>query len=127
MKFLFLGIIIVLLILYKRYFPVLGVEKINWTDLDLKTMKVIDVRDYNDSYNSPIKGAVNIPFGYLHRYYKDLTNGSLYVVVSNSLEKNMSIRFLRNKGFKVDGYFLITDHQRNIENVCQRRECSGLQ
>jgi rhodanese-related sulfurtransferase len=127
MIFLFLSIIIVLLILYKRYFPVLGVEKINWTDLNLETMKVIDVRDYNDSSNNPIKGAVNIPFGYLHRYYKELTNGSFYVVVSNTLEKNMSIRFLRSKGFKVAGYFLITDHQRNIEHVCQRRECSGLQ
>jgi rhodanese-related sulfurtransferase len=91
------------IITFKRYFPILGLKCIKWGEFDKKNINVIDVRDYNDSYKEPIPGAINIPIAYLNRYYLEIPNVDLYIVASDSVEKNIGIRLLRKKGFRVIG------------------------
>ncbi|MCM3570751.1 hypothetical protein [Neobacillus mesonae] len=117
--------LIISFILYKRYFPVLGVHFIHLKDLEVEKIKIIDIRDYNVSYKDPIKGSINIPIAYLNRSIEEIPDNDLYIVTSSSLEKNVGIRFLRKKGFRVVGYS-ISNHNKNslkknslnIENNC---------
>ena len=104
MTFLILTSIIVTLIVYKRYFPVLGVRYIPLKDLELDKIIIIDVRDFTESYKDPIKGAINIPIAYLKRNRNEIPNNDLHLVVSCVLEKNVGIRYLRHKGFRIMGY-----------------------
>ncbi|WP_108669112.1 hypothetical protein [Peribacillus acanthi] len=90
--------------LYKRYVPVRGVPCSVLPDLE--STKIVDVRDYNLSYNDPIIRAINIPVAYMKRHFKEIPNVNIHVVASDHLEKNMSIRFFRKKGFTVIGYTL---------------------
>ncbi|PLS04746.1 hypothetical protein [Neobacillus cucumis] len=125
MKFLILITIIVSIILYKRYFPVLGVHFIKLKDLEVDKIIIIDIRDYNESYKDPIKGSINIPISYLNRNIKEIPDGDLYIVASSSLEKNVGIRFFRQKGFRVVGYFIsdnskisLKENSLKIKNNC---------
>lgn len=104
MTFLIVITFLVSFILYKRYFPVLGARFIHLKDLELDKIKVIDVRDYNESYAEPIKFAINIPTAYLKRNLNEIPNCDLHVVGSNLIDKNVGIRYLRKKGFRVIGY-----------------------
>ena len=111
MKFLILTGIILTFILYKRYFPVFGVNCINLKDIDWDKIKVIDLRDYNESYKNPIEGALNIPIAYLKRNIKEIPKRELHLIVSNHLEKNIGIRCLGKKGYSIVGYTIINHHQ----------------
>lgn len=105
--------------LYKRYIPVRGVQYARLEELDFEKINVIDLRDYNDSYKSPIKGAINIPIAYLNRSYKEIPCCKLHVISSSILEKNVGIRFLRRKGFMIIGFTII--EKSNLcynENLC---------
>lgn len=53
MTFLIVCIFVITFSLYRRYVPVLGVRCIYLKDLELDRIKVIDVRDYNESYKDP--------------------------------------------------------------------------
>lgn len=105
----FLIIILLALIIgfiYKRYFPILGVRCSHHPSNHPNAITVVDVRDYNQSYNDSIEDSVNIPVGYLKRYFHEIPNLNIHIIASNSLEKNMSIRFFRKRGFKVVSYTL---------------------
>jgi len=93
--------------MYNRYFPVFSVQCLHLKDLKRDRIKIIDVREYNESYRYPINGAINIPIGYLKRNLKEIPKGDIHVVVSSSLEKNYAIRFLRHKGYRVVSYTVI--------------------
>lgn len=95
---------IVLSVLYKRYCPVSGVQRTDWSQLNREKRNIIDLRDYNVSSHSPVYGAQNIPVAYLNRNLNEIPKDNLYIVASGSLEKNVGIRFLRQKGFQVVGY-----------------------
>ncbi|GHH96637.1 hypothetical protein [Neobacillus kokaensis] len=115
MKFLLLITIIVSFILYRRYFPVFGVDLINLKDPEPKKIYVIDIRDYNESYKEPIKGAINIPIAYLKRNINQIPKGDLYIVASGSLEKNFGIRLLRQKGFRIVGYTISDNNKISLK------------
>ncbi|MCA1320023.1 hypothetical protein LC085_08920 [Bacillus tianshenii] len=89
--------------LYIRYVPVYGVPCIG-SEIQDNDVKILDVRDYNQSYKDPIINSINIPVAYLKRNYRELYHSNIIVVASDSLEKNVSIRFLKNKGVNVLGY-----------------------
>jgi hypothetical protein len=108
MTFLILTAIAIAFIFYNRYFPVSGAHFTNVKDLNLDEMKVIDLRDFNDSYKNPINGAVNIPLAYLKRNFNEIPSRDIHLIVSNPLEKNFGIRYLRKKGFRVVGYTIIS-------------------
>lgn len=97
---------IIFVFIYGRYVPVWGVSCIDSLNSDVDSLKIVDVRDYNVSYKDPIQGSVNIPVAYLKRNFHELSHSKIIVVASNHLEKNISIRFLRNRGFKIMGYTL---------------------
>lgn len=106
-------------ILYKRYIPVRGVPCDDLERLDLEKIFVIDLRDYNESYKYQVKASINIPIAYLNRFYKAIPNREVHVIGSSILEKNVGIRFLRQKGFKVIGFTII--EKNNLcykENLC---------
>jgi rhodanese-related sulfurtransferase len=109
MIYLILASIVMIFILYKRYFPVLGVKCYQIGDLDLTKMKVLDVRDYNESYKNPIQGSLNIPLGYLKRNIHEIPQRDLHLVVSSLLEKNVGVRVLRQKGYRVVGYSIVSN------------------
>jgi rhodanese-related sulfurtransferase len=90
-------------LIFRRYFPILGLKCKKWDEFDIKNIHVIDVRDYNESYKEPIPGAINIPIAYLNRYYLEIPNVDLYIVASDKIEKNIGTRMLRKKGFQVIG------------------------
>ncbi|MEH7246411.1 hypothetical protein V7114_06380 [Neobacillus niacini] len=104
MIYLILASIIILVIIYKRYFPVLGVKYFQLGELDLSKVKILDIRDYNESYKNPIEGSLNIPLGYLKRNINEIPHLDLHLVVSSLLEKNVGARVLRQKGYRVVGY-----------------------
>ncbi|MDA1477631.1 rhodanese-like domain-containing protein [Bacillus changyiensis] len=95
--------ILILEFIYNRYIPVRGVQCFNTLNADAI---IVDVRDYHQSYKDPLRTAINIPIAYLKRNYHEISSSKVYVVASDHLEKNMSIRFLRKKGFEVLGYTL---------------------
>lgn len=66
-------------------------------------MVLLDVRDYNISYKTPIEEAYNIPSAYLKRYYSELPAKDL--VLATNLPKSIQadVRFLKRKGFHVVG------------------------
>jgi len=115
MTLLIITTIVVTFVLYKRYFPVLGVHFITLKDLDLDQIKVIDIRDFNESYKNPIEGTINIPIAYLKRNIYEIPKADLHLVVSSLLEKNIGIRSLRKKGFRVVGYTIINDYKLSLK------------
>ena len=105
---------IITVFLYMRYVPVRGVQCMNSLNPDDESIKIVDVRDYNQSYKNPIRKSVNIPVAYMKRNYQEISNPIIHIIASNQLEKNISIRFLRRKGFKINGYSFTSckcDHQ----------------
>jgi rhodanese-related sulfurtransferase len=117
MIYLILTFLVILVILYKRYFPVLGVKCSQLEELDLTKLEIIDVRDYNESYKNPIEGAMNIPIAYLKRHINEIPHTDLHLVVSSLLEKNVGIRALKHKGYRIAGYSVVSQNQNNI-NEC---------
>ncbi|KAA9022621.1 rhodanese-like domain-containing protein [Niallia endozanthoxylica] len=115
MTFLILSTAIVIFILYRRYFPVLGVQCNHFSDLDLDKINVIDVRDFNESCKNPIEGAINIPIAYLKRNYHEIPNRDLHLVALSLVEKNMGIRLLRQKGFRVTGYTIMEQEKFSLK------------
>ncbi|WP_042455557.1 rhodanese-like domain-containing protein [Neobacillus dielmonensis] len=107
MTFLIGCTVVILYLSYKRYFPVFGVQYIQFNELDLDKIKIIDVRDYNESFKDPIEGAINLPIAYLKRNHNEIPDRDLHLVVSSLLEKNIAIRFFRKKGYKVLGYTIM--------------------
>ena len=101
MIYLILASIIILEIIYKRYFPVLGLKYYQIGELDFSKVKILDIRDYNESYKNPIDGALNIPIGYLKRNINEIPNRDLHLVVSSLIEKNIGVRVLRQKGYRL--------------------------
>ncbi|MDQ0230716.1 hypothetical protein [Metabacillus malikii] len=106
--FMMVGLLIIVIssFIYSRYFPVWGVDCLKSLNVDGESIDIVDVRDYHQSTNKPIRKAVNIPIAYMKRHYQDIKRPTVHVVASNTIEKNMSVRFLRKKGFKVASYTL---------------------
>ncbi|WP_409254199.1 hypothetical protein V1502_09965 [Bacillus sp. SCS-153A] len=106
MLILIIIVVSMIIALYKRYIPVTGVQWSRETP-DLKdSILILDVRDYNHSFNDPIPEAINLPVAYLKRNWHELEGSRIHIVASTKLEKNMSIRMLRRRGYQVTGYTL---------------------
>ncbi|WP_191560408.1 hypothetical protein [Metabacillus idriensis] len=111
--------------LFFRYYPIYGLHDIDKTEIEINNQFVIDVRDYNEAYKDPVDPGINIPIAYLKRYYSEIPNKDLVVVASNCMERNVGVRILRKKGFKVIGYTIpsqkkkrVKEKQLRIERYC---------
>ncbi|WP_223700623.1 rhodanese-like domain-containing protein [Sutcliffiella deserti] len=92
--------------LYIRYFPIRGIPCVSSLSTNEDIIKIVDVRDYNQAYKDSIRESINIPVAYLKRNYSELPKSKIIILASNHLEKNISIRFLRKRGFEIIGYSL---------------------
>jgi|SRR5699024_9978058 len=110
-----LFLIPIVYLLYYRYVPVKGVKCMNWNELVDKEV-IIDLRDYNDSTKGKIAKARPLPIAYIKRHHHDLPKQGLYLIASNTVEKNLGIRLLQRYGYKVMGYTLI-----NNKCCCKKR------
>ncbi|WP_096154466.1 MULTISPECIES: rhodanese-like domain-containing protein [Bacillus] len=106
MLFIILIAMAIIIYVYKRYIPVLKATCIELVRAKLESDYILDIRDYQEATKNPIEGAINIPYGYLQRYYKTIPTKSIHVVADDHLEKNIGIRYLRKKGFKINSYSL---------------------
>jgi rhodanese-related sulfurtransferase len=122
MIYLILALIVILVILYKRYFPVLGVKCSQLEEVDLTILEILDVRDYNESYKNPIEGALNIPIAYLKRHINEIPQKDLHLVVSSLLEKNVGVRALKQKGYRIVGYSYVSQNRIN-ECLLEIKNC----
>lgn len=97
--------LLIIWFLYVRYFPVLDVKEIEAPKQIDENLSIVDVRDFNEvaMYN-PELNTTHIPLSYIQRYYTDFHSKEIILIVSDNLGKNIGIRFLRRKGFKVRGY-----------------------
>lgn len=91
--------------LYIRYMPVRRLEEIGYADVaDQK--ELLDVREYNTE-GYLVEGSTHIPYAYLPRFHHSLGQKSLHLLVENRTDLNMSVRFLRKKGYSVSSYTII--------------------
>ncbi len=104
--FAILLVIIIVHILYTRYVPIKGVPCVEFNNKSKRDKVTLDIRDYQEVAKDQVKDAIVIPVPYLRRYYSDIPSRKIYVIASTHLEKNLAIRFLKNKGFQVIGYTL---------------------
>jgi len=99
-----IAVIALLAGLYIRYIPVRGVRCTTLCNNDDRSIQIVDVRDYNLSYKDPIPTAITMPVAYLKRNYHEIPKMKIHIVAADQLEKNISIRFLRKRGYDVIGY-----------------------
>ncbi|ENH96284.1 hypothetical protein J416_11727 [Gracilibacillus halophilus YIM-C55.5] len=94
-------------LLYIRYIPIKGVPCIDRKKRSDRIDQVtVDIRDYQQSSNDVIEGAIVMPVPYLRRYHHEIPTQSIHLVASDHLERNIAIRYLKAKGFQITGYTL---------------------
>jgi len=105
--------LILLVMIYNRYYPVSGIAGVPCTVIKDGKIEnnILDVRDYNISSKTPVKGAIMIPTAYLNRYMKEIPDKEVHLVASSEMEKNVGARMLHKKGIKVTGYTVINFSQ----------------
>lgn len=96
----YMFIIFLMLNTYKRYFPVKSVPFIRNGSRRSNTL-TLDIRDYNARKNNHSHEILNIPYGYLKRYNKEIPDLNIHLIASSKLELNLGLRFLRKKGYKI--------------------------
>lgn len=90
---------------YRRYYPVRGVPCVDYRDESINSLTILDLRDYNEKTNHyPIANSFHIPFAYLKRHVYEIPDKPIHVIASDEVGKNLGIRFLRSRGFKVKSY-----------------------
>lgn len=101
----FWAIIVVLMgmFIYKRYIPILNIPLISDFKPTTDTV-LLDVRDYQTTFKEPIDGAINIPYAYLNRFYKEIPQTSIIIVATDTVEKNLAIRLLKKRGYQISGF-----------------------
>lgn len=97
--------IIIGIFIYRRYIPIINIPLIPHFSAT-KDMVILDVRDYQTIDKDPVDGALNIPYPYLNRYYNEIPKGKIVIIATDSLEKNLAIRFLKKRGYKINGFMI---------------------
>ncbi|MED0971746.1 sulfurtransferase [Bacillus paramycoides] len=94
----------------KRYVPVLHVAHISIEQVrQSEDVIVIDVRDYTESHGNYTFKVMCIPYAYLKRYYYEIPNKPIHLIVHNKVDRNLSVRFLNKKGFCIQSYSVATN------------------
>lgn len=90
---------------YIRFVPVKQVKDIPYRQV-AEGHQILDVRDYNTTgclvYNSK-----HIPYGYLPRFYKQIENRPVHLIVESQMDLNLASRFLQKKGYSVNSYTMM--------------------
>lgn len=96
-------VVLIGMFIYKRYIPVIDIPLISEFKSTTDTL-LLDVRDYQTTWKEPIEGAMNIPYAYLNRFYKEIPHANIIIVASDPVEKNLTLRFLKKKGYQISGF-----------------------
>jgi len=92
---------------FKSFFPIAAkCIKLDHVELNEETI-IVDLRDYHLAAKAPIEGAFVLPFAYLKRYHNQFKGKKLYIVSPDTVIRNLSIRFLKGKGYLVLGYCIL--------------------
>lgn len=102
---------------YRRFMPLHGMEKRCLEHVDAGAVTILDIRPYNIS-NEEVPGAMNLPYAYLMRNYKEIPDQPIHLVASDALEKNLGARFLQRKGFEVVSYSLVEKDHGDMHVPC---------
>jgi rhodanese-related sulfurtransferase len=105
--FIILGIM-TLIFIYKRYVPVFGISPVPEI-IKSEDLVLLDLRDYQSTSKDSIPNAINIPYAYLKRYYREIPSKRILVVATDMIEKNLAIRFLRKRKFVIHGFIIFND------------------
>ncbi|MDC3417691.1 sulfurtransferase [Aquibacillus salsiterrae] len=98
---------IVFYLMYLRYFPIKGVPCIDLGKTELLQPHVkVDIRDYNVSAKQKVNGSIEMPIAYIKRYHHEIPSKEIHLIAADKMEKNLGIRYLQNKGYRVVGYSL---------------------
>ncbi|TWI55887.1 sulfurtransferase [Halalkalibacter nanhaiisediminis] len=100
---LFILLLLFIVSLYKRYYPLKNIPCLEIGLNDSNTV-IVDIRDFNIGMHDEINGTVRIPYAYLKRYYSGIPRENLHVIATNRLELNLGVRFLLRKDFNVTSY-----------------------
>ncbi|WP_216828576.1 hypothetical protein [Alkalihalobacterium elongatum] len=103
-------LIFIFILFYRRFVPVRGVKCTNPEHVKEGT-KTLDIRDYHIASHAPIAGATNIPFAYIKRYYQPFIGSEVVIISNDVVAKNLCIRFLKQKGVHVTGYYISNPDQ----------------
>ncbi|MGG3560867.1 sulfurtransferase [Neobacillus rhizosphaerae] len=102
---------VIIVSIYQRYVPVIGISSVqNFSDHG--ELVLLDLRDYQTSSKEVIPDSVNIPYAYLKRYYKEIPKKKLLIIASDSIEKNLAIRFLKKRQFSIHGFMILDEKRR---------------
>lgn len=107
--------------IFYRYFPVTGICCLDIEQLKPEHLTILDVRDYNISSSDAVTNALNIPYAYLKRYYKEISGKGIILIVSDPLLLNVTVRYLRRKHINVVGYYLKAEE--NSDEMINRKTC----
>ncbi|WP_337018025.1 rhodanese-like domain-containing protein [Oceanobacillus massiliensis] len=105
--------------IYKRYVPALGSSR-KYTRSDLLSIdnvQLIDTRDFQTSSKESIADMYRIPVPYLKRHYNEIPHKPIVLIAADSVEVNLAARFLKNKGYQIQGYCLL-DYKKKKEMCC---------
>ncbi|MET4559046.1 rhodanese-related sulfurtransferase [Lysinibacillus parviboronicapiens] len=107
MKVLLIGVVGIVLarIFYIRLVPVKQVKVIPYRQVD-EAHQIFDVRDYNTA-GCLVYDSKHIPYGYLPRFYREIENRPIHLLVESQMDLNMASRFLRKKGYSVNSYTMM--------------------
>lgn|SRR5690625_4735264 len=90
------------IMIYKRYFPVLGIPcKTNHQDNT--SVMIVDLRDYNIGTRDN-QSDMRIPYAYLKRFIQEIPKQQLHVIANDRLELHLGVRYLKSKGYQVGSY-----------------------
>ncbi|WEG12929.1 hypothetical protein PU629_00815 [Pullulanibacillus sp. KACC 23026] len=122
--FIIIGILVVGVAL-KLYLNSLHLRKLPYLEIKngvtdhLDQMAILDLRDFNQSYKSPINNALNIPSAYLKRYYSEIPNKAIVIVASEPRLVAADIQFLKRKGHRIVGLLNPEPHEKCVLNACK--------
>lgn len=66
----------------------------------------MDTRDYQVSSKEACDGTLLLPLAYLRRYYPNISSTRVVLICADKVERNLAVRFLERKGFKVEGFYV---------------------
>lgn len=95
-------------VVYRRYYPVKGVQCVKNCKGIQDKLLCVDIRNYNERTEGENLNVMNIPYAYLKRFYSDIPDQHIHIIAQDKVELRLGIRFLRQKGYTVTSYYLAT-------------------
>nr|WP_111922920.1 sulfurtransferase [Priestia endophytica] len=106
--FIILFLILIILTVYRRYYPVKDIHCINKENLEDQNIAILDIRNYHDVTPYSNHHILNIPYEYLKRFYLEIPLEKIHIIATDRIELNLGVRFLRRKGICIYSYELAT-------------------